>query len=172
MRRSAKWLWILLLVLGLSTGAAAKEGGIDGRIELLLPDGETVHGDWIRVLLVTEAIDAAKIVKAARSLKYEPGEPVNRIHLDFFKAVSSKINADPDYVAGSTLTTEDGTFRFPAVAPGRYWVLITFPAMIGEFKVAWQVPVTVGGKTEQVLLNNANLLFELPERRPAPETFK
>jgi hypothetical protein len=172
MGRWKSWLWVILAVAA-ATGAGAATETVEGRIELVLADGQTAHGDWIRVLLVTEAIDAAKIAAAARGLAYEPGEPLNRIHLDFYKAVAAKINADPEYVAASTLTTEDGTFKFTAVPPGRYWVLITFPAMVGGCKVAWQVPVTAAAYTvAQVVLNNANLLFALPPRRAAPDLFK
>lgn len=83
--------------------------------------------------------------------------------MDFFKAVSRRIQTDARYVAATSVSAEDGTFAFPSVAPGCYWVLVAFPALIEGHKVAWQVPVTVAaGKTAVVALHNANLLFPLP----------
>ena len=67
--------------------------------------------------------------------------------------------ADPDYVIRSTLTTPDGTFQFSAIPPGMYFILVTFPAMIQAYKVAWQIPVTVKDhETAHVELNQNNLL--------------
>ena len=170
MRRIAM---VMCLLLSLGAPAAAVEGGlVRGWVKLALPDGRQVPGEWIRLLLVTEAVDAKAIVAAAEALAYEPGVRLNRIHMDFFKAVSRRIRTDARYVAATSLSAEDGTFAFPPVAPGRYWVLVAFPAMIEGRKVAWQMPVAVdAGKTVEVVLNNGNLLFPLPPPRPVPELF-
>ncbi|RLB95287.1 MAG: hypothetical protein DRH76_08310 [Deltaproteobacteria bacterium] len=159
----------LLLLLG--APAAAVDGGtVRGRVELTFSDGRSVPGEWIRLLLVTDAVDAEAIVAAAEALTYEPGVRLNRIHMDFFKAVSRRLQAGAQYLAATSLSAEDGTFAFPPVAPGRYWVLVTFPAMIEGCKVAWQVPVTVRpGKAAGVVLNNDNLLFPLPRPRSAAD---
>ena len=66
----------------------------------------------------------------------------------------------------TTLTTEDGTFKFTGVPPGRYWVVVTFPSVIRGYKVAWQEPVVVAaGQTARVKLTDANLLFPLDRSR-------
>ncbi|MDY0311058.1 MAG: carboxypeptidase-like regulatory domain-containing protein [Desulfobacterales bacterium] len=161
----------LLLLTGLPVSAAGV-GVVRGNVELALPDGRRVPGEWIRLLLVTEAVDAKAIVAAAEALTYEPGVRLNRIHMDFFKAVSRRIQTDARYVAATSVSAEDGTFAFPPVAPGRYWVLVAFPALIEGCKVAWQVPVMVAAdKAEAVRLHNDNLLFPLPPPRPVSPRF-
>lgn len=163
---------ICLVLIPGTPAAAASGGSVRGRVELALSDGSKVAGEYIRLLLVTEALDARAIVAAAEALTYEAGVRLNRIHMDFFKLVSGRIRADAKYVAATSVSAEDGTFAFSPVAPGRYWVLVTFPAMIGGHKVAWQVPVTVAaGKTAVVALHNANLLFPLPPPQRAPDRF-
>jgi hypothetical protein len=145
------------------TGAAT----VEGRIGLTLQDGTVAHGDWIRVLLVTEAVDAALIqaeveAQIAQGGEGRQGVRSNRLHLELYKAVTARIGGSPGYVAASTLTTEDGRFKFTGVPPGAYWVLITFPSIIEGYKVAWQVPVTVAdGGAAMVALTEANLLFPL-----------
>ena len=145
----------------------AASGGVEGRITLNLTGGRAVHGDWIRVLLVSEAVDAAAIEKDVDAQIDQvgggrQGVRTNRLHLEFYKQVMARVTGTPDYVTASTLTTEDGTFKFVGVAPGDYWVVITFPSIIEGHKVAWQVPVTVAADGGAILsLTEANLLFPL-----------
>jgi hypothetical protein len=174
MEEAMRWIAVAIcLVLLPGTSPAPADGGtVQGRVELALSDGRSVVGEYIRLLLVTEAVDAEAIVTAAEALAYEPGVRLNRIHMDFFKMVSGQIRADAKYLAATSVSAEDGTFAFPPVAPGRYWVLVTFPAMIDGQKVAWQVPVAVGtDKATVVVLNNDNLLFPLPPPRPVSDLF-
>jgi hypothetical protein len=68
---------------------------------------------------------------------------------------------DAAYIVAITLTQPDGTFKFPEIAAGQYYVAVTFPSMINGYKVAWQLPVTVtAGKTTHIELSNEN--FALP----------
>jgi hypothetical protein len=58
------------------------------------------------------------------------------------------------------LTTPDGTFQFSDISPGAYYILVTFPAMIRDYKVAWQIPVAVkDNETVRIELNNENLVI-------------
>jgi len=51
-------------------------------------------------------------------------------------------------------------FQFPGVSPGTYYLLVTFPAMVKDHKVAWQVPVTImDDQITQIDLNHENLLM-------------
>jgi len=139
---------ILMLVLSAVLGwraapAQAQDGIIEGRLGLTLADGRQAHGDWIRVMLVKEAVDIATVKAGAVQLAHDEDVAVVRMHLELHKAVMARLNADPDYVVASALTTEDGTFKFVAIPPGRFYVLVCFPAVIRERKVAWQVPVDV-----------------------------
>ena len=157
------------VVLWAAAGAplGADSGTIEGRIELAMPDSATVHGDWIRVMLVTEPVDVAAIRQEVDTQIAEvgggrQGVRTNRLNLEFYKQVMARITGNPGYVTASTLTTEDGTFKFTGVAPGSYWVLITCPSIIAGYKVTWQVPVSLPADLGAVLiLNEANLLFPL-----------
>ena len=160
----------LLVISGLLAAAGplyAGGGTVEGQISLAQPDGTIAHGDWIRVMLVTEAFDVEPIRRRVDAQIREvgggrQGVRSNRLHLEFFKAVMSRISDNHRYVAASTLTTEDGSFKFADVAPGRYWVLVTFPSIINGYKVAWQAPaeVVANGKVS-VMLSGENLLFSL-----------
>ena len=149
----------------------AASGSVEGRITLNMAGGKAVHGDWIRVLLVSEAVNATAIgedvdAQIAQVGGGRQGGRTNRLHLEFYKQVMARIAGTPDYMTASTLTTEDGTFKFVGVAPGDYWVVVTFPSIIEGHKVAWQVPVTVAADGGAILsLTEADLLFPLEPHR-------
>lgn len=161
------WICWAMVLIGVWVGAQpvlAADGTVAGRISLALENGDTVHGDWIRVMLVTAAVDVERVrrevaAQAAAVPGARHGVLANRLQLEFYKAVTARLDQD-GYVQATTLTTEDGTFKLPAVPPGRYWVVVTFPSVIRGHKVAWQVPATVAAdRATEVPLTNANLLF-------------
>ena len=162
---------ILIVILAFADPAAAGGGVVEGHLALALPGGETVHGDWIRVMLVTAAVDVESIRSAvAEQAAAVPGARhgvlANRLQLEFYKAVTSRRDREEAYLQATTLTTEDGTFKFTGVPPGRYWVVVTFPSVIRGYKVAWQEPVVVApGEIARVKLTEANLLFPLDRSR-------
>jgi hypothetical protein len=120
---------------------ARAQGQIDGIAHLTLPNGKTVNADWLRVLLVRTQAEVPAFPNLAAMEPFEQMEAVRNLHMQFFINVRQKMS-DPDYIIRSTLTTPDGTFRFADIPPGPYFILVTFPAMIQDYKVAWQVPVT------------------------------
>jgi hypothetical protein len=135
----------------------AQGGNISGSLGLETNNGKVVHGDWIRVLLVTEKFEVKKDTKISGMDKHKWIESIMNAHIDFFKKVREKME-NPDYVAASTLTTSDGAFRFAGVQAGQYYLVVTFPAAINGCKVAWQVTVTVNaGKTTHIKLRDNNL---------------
>lgn len=169
---AVKWgLAAVVVSWCLATALFAAFGSVEGRIAINLPDGTTAHGDWIRVLLVTESVDTEAIsrdvdAQIAQVGGGRQGVRTNRLHLEFYKQVMARMTANPRYVAASTLTTEDGTFKFAGVAPGDYWVVITFPSIIQNYKVAWQVPVRMTADGGAFLpLTEGNLLFPLEPPR-------
>lgn len=146
----------LTVALGVTLAAAASDGCVAGTLGLRLSDGTVAHGDWIRVLLTTAPVTVPTADIPADLPFFVRKDRINDLHLNFFVNVRKRMT-DPGFVAASTLTTEDGSFLFPAVPPGDYQVLVTFPAVIAGAKVAWQVPIRVdAGGQITVALNGAN----------------
>ena len=153
-RRSA--LICFALMVWLAPWAHA-EGQIIGVARLEMEDGSVAFADWVRVLLVRSAAEVPACPELEPLGKFARMETLRNLHMRFFVKVREKM-ASPDYVVRSTLTTPDGTFQFSALPAGGYFILVTFPAMIRDYKVAWQIPVTVQDhQTTQVELNHENL---------------
>ena len=156
-----KLLWIYILTIGILfiplALSFAQGGSISGSLGLKTKDGKVVHGDWIRVLLVTEKLEVNKDTKIFGMDKHKRIEYIMNTHIDFFKKIREKMK-NPGYVAASTLTTSDGTFRFADVKEGKYYIVVMFPAIINGCKVAWQVPAAVRAeKTTHIKLRNNNM---------------
>jgi len=155
---------VLVLFLFPIPNVFAADGMVAGTITLEMEDGHLEPGNWIRILLVTEAIDVPKM----SSLK-KPNDPgyidaVNGLHSGFYIQVQNHL-AKKGYLVASTLATDEGTFKIPAVAPGDYFVLVKFPGNIRGYKVTWQVPVRVAsGKTATVSLDRSNLALPAVKR--------
>jgi len=156
-----KPLWICIFMIGIMfipvTLSFAQGESIRGNLGLKTKDGKLVFGDWVRVLLVTENFTVKKPEKIYDVGKQKRMESIIDAHINFFKKVREKME-NPGYVAASTLTTSDGAFRFTNIKDGRYYIVVTFPAAINGYKVAWQVSVKVrDGKTTYIELRNNNL---------------
>jgi hypothetical protein len=135
----------------------AQGGNISGSLGLETNNGKVVHGDWIRVLLVTEKFEVKKDTKISGMDKHKRMESIMNAHIAFFKKVREKME-NPGYVAATTLTTSDGAFKFADVKEGKYYIVVAFPATINGRKVAWQVMVAVhAGKATHIKLRNNNL---------------
>lgn len=135
----------------------AQGGKISGSLGLKTKQGNVVHGDWIRVLLVTEKFEVNQDSEVSAMDKHKQIECIRNAHIHFFKKVREKME-NPAYIAASTLTTPDGAFRFADVKAGQYYLVVTFPAIINGCKVAWQVPAMVcHGETTYIELSNDNL---------------
>ena len=153
------FIWICLAPCLLLCPQAEASGIISGTISLTMPDGRVRPGDWIRTLLVRSQVEVPTLSVKDKMNLYQRMETIRELHMTFFIAVRQKMS-DPAFVVQSTLTTPEGVFQFPGVSPGTYYLLITFPAMIKDHKVAWQVPVTViDDQTTRVKLNDGNLLM-------------
>ena len=166
MKTANRILILSALALFLFTGvpAIAADGMVAGTISLEMEDGLVEPGNWIRILLVTRAVAVPKMEAAL-----QPGDPgyieaVNLLHSGFYIEVQQHL-AEKGYLLASTLATDAGTFKIPAVAPGDYFILVKFPGNIRGYKVAWQVPVRVtSGKTATVHLNRSNLALPTAKR--------
>lgn len=156
-----KWLFIGICLAPclLLCPLAHASGIISGTISLTMPDGRVRSADWIRILLVRSQVEVPDLSGTDKKDPYRRMEAIRGLHMTFFIAAREKMS-DPAFVVQSTLTTPEGVFQFPGVSPGTYYLLVTFPAMVKDHKVAWQIPVTVvDDQTTQVELNNKNLLM-------------
>ena len=153
------FLWVCLIPILALCPMAHASGIIKGTIFLTMPDGQTRYADWLRILLVRSNVDVPDLSMIEKPNQYQRMEAIRDLHMTFFIAARKKMS-DPAFVVQSVLTTPEGVFQFPGVPPGPYYLLVTFPAMVKNHKVAWQVPVTViDEQITQIDLNNENLLM-------------
>ena len=144
---------------------AHASGIISGTISLTMPDGRMRSAEWIRVLLVRSPVEIPALSGTEKMNPYQRMETIRNLHMTFFIAVREKMS-DPKFVVQSALTTPEGVFQFPGVSPGTYYLIVTFPAMVKDHKVAWQVPAgVVDGQTTRVELNDSNLLMPTYTRK-------
>ncbi|MEJ2097037.1 MAG: carboxypeptidase-like regulatory domain-containing protein [Deltaproteobacteria bacterium] len=156
---------IVFACLFLFAPSAFAQGQINGIAHLLLPNGKIANADWLRVLLVRTKVQPPVLPDLSGMEPFEQMETLRSLHMQFFISARRKMS-NPDYVMRSTLTTPDGTFRFSDIAPGAYFILVTFPAMIQDYKVAWQEPVTVKDhQTVFIELNQDNLVIPTYSRQ-------
>ncbi len=138
---------------------AHASGIISGTISLTMADGQIRPAEWIRILLVRSPVEVPAPSEIEKTNPYLRMESIRNLHMTFFIAVRQKMS-DPAFVVQSALTTPEGVFQFPGVSPGTYYLVVTFPAMVKDYKVAWQIPVTViDDQTTRVELNDDNLLM-------------
>jgi len=166
MRAITKVISVLLaLMIVLSSGSIlpADDGTVTGTISLEI-DGRLEPGNWIRLLLVTD-----KVKMPETDTAHKPSHPayfdvISTLHSGFYIQVQNRL-PEKGFLYASTLSTDEGTFKFPAVAPGDYFVVVTYPGMIRGYKVAWQLPVRVAaGKTSHLELNRSNLALPTARR--------
>jgi hypothetical protein len=156
-----KWLFISICLVPflLISSLAHASGIISGTISLTMPDGQIRSAEWLRILLVRSQVEVPDLSGVEKMNPYQRMETIRNLHMTFFIAAREKMS-DPGFVVQSALTTQEGFFQFPGVSPGTYYLLVTFPAMVKDHKVAWQIPVTViDDQTTRVELNDKNLLM-------------
>jgi len=151
-----------VLILVVSFPALAET--LTGQIRMETPEGRVLRGTDLRVLLATEPVFAPPSLSDLPTEPNQRYEQLNRLHLDYFEKVTRRQN-DPGFRVGATVSDEKGRFIFSGVAPGRYFVIITFPAALDGYKVAWQVPVVLlRGSRPACLLDGKNLLLPAVKR--------
>lgn len=161
-RRLSWWfgLFICFLIFIPFHVVHAGGGTIEGVVKIILKDNDMAYGDWIRVLLVRDKVTIPDIKGLSKLEKYARVDKVINAHMAFYKNVREKTSG-AEYIVAITLTRPDGTFKFTETVSGQYYIVVTFPSMIGGYKVAWQLPVKVNtGETTLVELSNEN--FALP----------
>ncbi len=151
-------------ILFLCPPALAADGTVAGTISLEMEDGRVEPGAWIRILLVTQAVAVPEMSVDLKAGHPDYVDAVNALHSGLYIQVQNRL-AENGYLYASTLTTDDGAFKIPAVVPGDYFILVKFPGNIRGYKVAWQVPVTViAGETIIINLDRSNLALPTAKR--------
>ncbi|MFH1981229.1 MAG: carboxypeptidase-like regulatory domain-containing protein [Pseudomonadota bacterium] len=155
--------YVVLLALfcaAILSAAPAHAGHISGTIRLDTPDGQTINGDWIRVLLTTAAVAPPNVPALDGLAALARYDRIVSAHMDFYVRYQQHLS-QAGYLVASVLTDESGAFKFVDVVPGRYFIVVTFPSTVGGYKVAWQVPVSVPatGDPASVSLDWHNMLL-------------
>ena len=151
---------LALVSVGWAPPACAASGRITGCVSLTDTDGQVVYGDWVRVFLVTQAIEVPGLDLVGAETGVERTARINSAHTAFFIRFREMLDRE-GYLIDDKLTRPDGTVAFNQVAPGRYYLVVTFPTVIAGQKAAWQVPVDVAaGRPALVDLNAANMALK------------
>ncbi|WP_419659265.1 carboxypeptidase-like regulatory domain-containing protein [Desulfosarcina variabilis] len=154
-------VWMFLF----ATGDLAYAGGwLLGDISLVEGTGKHTYGQYISVFLTRKAIAVPRDPALNSMERHRRLDRINQMHMDFFKTFS-QYRGRPDYLIAHAESSDTGNFAFLDVPAGDYYVVVTFPAMIGGYKVAWQQPVTIKpGRPAYVSLNDDNLALPTDRR--------
>jgi hypothetical protein len=124
-----------------------------------MESGIYIPGQMVTVFLVTEKIRTPDHIDTEGLDRFERIEKLNKYHMSFYKTFWKK-SVDPRYFVAQTVSDDRGVFEFVNVEPGEYYILVTFPTIIGGIKVAWQVPVIMKPSIDtHVTLSNENLVL-------------
>ena len=122
-----------------------------------LANGDVALANRVRVLLTTAPVAVPSQPDMSAMNTYQRMESIRALHMNFFIKVREQM-AHPNYLVDSTLTDQEGIFRFSTVPTGTYYIVIAFPAMIESYKVAWQISVNVKqADVVNIVLNRANM---------------
>jgi hypothetical protein len=152
--------WIALLA---ANELAVAGQWLLGDLSIVDATGRRSYGQFISVFLTSNAIPVPRDPKLDAMERHRRLDRINQLHLDFFKTFS-RYRRQPGYLLAHTESSDTGNFAFLDVPAGDYFVVVTFPAMIAGYKVAWQQPVTIKpGRTAYIALGEENLV--LPKDR-------
>jgi hypothetical protein len=149
----------LLAIYSVSAAPVLAGGIIQGTVSLVTEDGAVIYADWLRVILARDKVAVPPLPDLTAMNKFEKMTAIRTAHVDFYVAARGRL-AEPGFVVDSKTTTPEGSFFFDNIPAGTYYVLVTLPAMIKTYKVAWQVPVNItADETVSIQLNNQNMLL-------------
>ncbi len=154
-------VWMVLLAAG---GLAYAGGWLLGDMSLVDDAGKRSYAQYISIFLTHEAIPVPKAPGLSSMERHRRLDRINQMHMDFFKTFSEH-RGRPGYLVANTESSDTGNFALLNVPAGDYFVVVTFPAMIAGYKVAWQQPVTIHpGRPSYVSLNDDNLALPTDRR--------
>jgi len=140
-------------------------GIVSGNVSFKPPNSDILPAGWVRILLARAPARIPDLPDLKKLNAQQRMETIRNLHMSFFLSVRQNMS-DPNFIVQSGLSTPEGAFAFPDVAAGQYFLIVTFPAMVRDYKVAWQVPVKVyDNEICQVVLNNDNLLLPTYSRK-------
>ncbi len=152
---------VLLLV---AAGVTYAGEWLLGDLSLTDDAGKRTYGQYISVFLTSRAIPAPRHESLKPLEQHQRLQRINRMHMKFFKTFS-RHRARPGYLIAHTESSDTGNFAFFNIPPGDYFIVVTFPAAIDGYKVAWQQPVTVRpGRVRYISLNHENLAVPTDRR--------
>ncbi|HSO20533.1 MAG TPA: carboxypeptidase-like regulatory domain-containing protein [Desulfosarcina sp.] len=137
---------------------------IMGTLSIRDDNGRLVYGEYVTVFLTTQHIPVPRSSGLEAMERHRRLDRINQLHLDYYKQFA-RHRSQKGYLAAQAETSETGNFAFLNVPPGRYFIVVTFPAMVGGYKVAWQHPVSVtADRRPYVALNEDNLVLPAVRR--------
>jgi len=140
-------------------------GIVSGSLSFKPPNSPILPAGWVRILLARTPAQIPDLPDLKKLNAQQRMETIRNLHMNFFLSVRQNMS-DPTFIVQSGLSTPEGAFAFPDVPAGNYYLIVTFPAMVKDYKVAWQVPVSVkDNETSLVVLNNDNLLLPTYSRK-------
>lgn len=135
-----------------------------GDLSITDDSGKRFYGQYISVFLTRQAIPVPHDEALPTMERHKRMECINQMHMTFFKTFS-RHRFQSGYLVAHGESSDTGNFAFLDLAPGDYFVVVTFPTLIDGHKVAWQQPVTIRpGRTAYVSLNSENLVLPTVKR--------
>lgn len=159
MKRIAGFVGACIFVLCFSFPTLAAD--INGIIALVIGSGDIKYGAKNKVYLTTKSIQVIPVsMTTTGSPKYQDSKyKLDTVQAlgDAYEKVDAEIKNNPTYIKMETMTNLQGKFKFSNVAPGEYFVVVTWPSKVGMNRVFWQVPVKVEKGDIDLELSNDNL---------------
>jgi len=158
------FLAMIWIVLPATNGVAMAGQWLLGDLSIMDATGKRIYGQYISVFLTRQAVPVPHDPMLDTMERHHRLDRINQMHMDFFKTFS-RYRPQPRYLVAHTESSDTGNFAFLDIPAGDYFVVVTFPAMIGGYKVAWQEPVTIRpGRTGYVSLGEENLILPTDRR--------
>jgi hypothetical protein len=158
---------IFFLLTGLFwtvTVPAGAEQWLLGSLCLTDEADRPTYGESVSVFLTTRQIPVPRCPELDSLERHRRLDRINQMHLDYYKQFAAHRNT-PGFLIAHTESSDTGNFAFLDVPPGDYYVVVTFPAMINGYKVAWQQAVTVtAGRLRYIVLSDHNLVLPTDKR--------
>ena len=162
-----RFVAIVLLSTGLFwivSVPAGAEQWLLGNLSVTDEAGLRAYGDFVSVFLTTQKIPVPRCPELDTLERHRRLDRINQMHLDFYKGFAEHRNT-PGFLIAHTESSDTGNFAFLNVPPGYYYVVVTFPAMINGYKVAWQQAVSIPtGRIHHVALDETNLALPTDRR--------
>jgi hypothetical protein len=162
--RFAAIVFLLTGLFGAVTVPAGAEQWLLGSLCITDEADRLAYGESVSVFLTTRQIPVPRYPELDALERHRRLDRINQMHLDFYKQFAAH-RSEPGFLVAHTESSGTGNFAFLNIPPGDYYVVVTFPAMIDGYKVAWQQAVTVtAGRPRYIALGDHNLALPTDKR--------